>query len=401
MKGEKMGKDLKGKELGVGLSQRKDSRYSARFVDKYGKRREFYDFKLPVVKKWLNDIKYENEHDLICRHNNLTVDEWFWVWVENYKKDVVSHSTYKNYKNIYVNHIKNKIGDKYLNKVKPIHLQEILNEMFENGFSYGTTNLTKITMGALFEGAVVNDYISKNPVKTIKCKQREVEDRRVLTIDEQDEFLKYSDKSMYRNAYKLVLQTGLRSGEVGGLRFDDIDFENRLLYVKRTLLFDKNKGGFYFSKPKTKKSVREIPLTNEAIELLKVQKIEQFKLRSKSNNWDNNEDYQNLVFTSKNGKPTGHSTFNLNLVRIITNINNDRRTISKLNNADFVEFKPMFMHALRHTFATRCIESEMKPKTLQIILGHSTLATTMDLYVHVTDDEKFKEIEKLNGVKMA
>jgi integrase len=255
----------------------------------------------------------------------------------------------------------------------------------------------RIAMHALFDGAVKEDLLIKNPAQTVKCKQREVEDRRVLTVKEQEEFIQYASKSMYYNAYALCLQTGLRAGEIGGLKWSDIDFEKRVLQVRRTLLFQSlDKGGFYFGTPKSKSSVRDIPLSDEAISLLKQQKIEQFKLRSKSQKWETNSLYEDLVFTTINGKPTGTATFRNNIIRIVTNINRDRRALAKLDNTEFEEFKPMYMHALRHTFATRCIENEMKPKTLQSILGHASITITMDLYVHVTDDEKHEEIKKLD-----
>ena len=83
------------------------------------------------------------------------------------------------------------------------------------------------------------------------------------------------------------------------------------------------------------------------------------------------------------------------MIRIVNNINLDRKCSSK--DGKYEEFKHAYMHALRHTFATRCIENGIQPKTLQKILGHSTLAVTMDLYVHVTDDHIFEEIKKMNA----
>lgn len=391
-----MGKDLQGKQLGVGLSQRKDGRYSARFVNQYGKRVEFYDWKLSVVRKLMNDAKYEEEHGLLGDSKKITVDTWFCNWVETYKKDVVSHSTYLNYKKSYTNHIKPHIGTMLLSKIKSIHLQKILNEMYDNEYEYGTMNLVKITMGAVFDGAVNNDYILKNPAKTVKCRQRDVKDRRVLTISEQEEFIKYARHSMYYPAYILALQTGLRAGEIGGLRWSDIDLKDRTIKVQRTLLYDKAKGGFYFGKPKTKSSNRVVPLTDLAIEILNEQKINQFKLRAKSKGWSKDEEHSDLVFTSINGQPTGTATFRNNIIRIVTNINKDRRAVASINKEEFVEFEPMYMHCLRHTFATRCIESDMKPKTLQTILGHSSITITMDSYVHTCENIKHEEIKKLN-----
>ena len=113
----------------------------------------------------------------------------------------------------------------------------------------------------------------------------------------------------------------------------------------------------------------------------------------RSKNWNN--DWDGLVFTTINGNPVGSSTFRSMMIRIVKNINFDRQC--NVGSDDYEEFEHCYMHSLRHTFATRCIENGIQPKTLQKILGHSTLSTTMDLYVHVTDDQIFSEMNKMNN----
>ena len=394
-----MGKDLRGKELGVGLYQRKDKRYSARYTNQYGKRMEFYDFKLSVVKKWLNDARYEDEHGLSGTGEKVSVTEWFEKWIKLYKEGVVKDNTVKNYKSRFENNIKPAIGNLQLNKVKKIQLQTILNNMYDEGYAFGTMVLTQITIHALFDGAVQSEILAKNPANGLKCKQRDVKDSRVLTREEQKVFLEYSRGTMYYNAYALLLQTGLRPGEVGGLKWEDIDFDNRELHVTRTLLQDKAKGGFYFGSPKNKKSIGTVPLTDTAIQLLKDQRICNFKLRQRSDNWQKNKEFDNLIFCTINGNPVGQSTFRMMMLRVITRINNDRRAEAEINNTTYVEFEPAHPHTLRHTFATRCIEDGMKPNVLQKILGHASITVTMDLYVHETHEEKHKEIRKLGNVE--
>lgn len=267
--------------------------------------------------------------------------------------------------------------------------------MFSSGrYSNGTMELTQITLHALFKGAVENDYLQKNPAENLKLKHRDndSEERRVLTREEQRIFKEYSKNTLYNNAYCLVLETGLRAGEIGGLQWDDIDFDNKVIYVQRTILQDAQKGGFYFGEPKTNKSKRKIPLTNEAVSILNNQRLIQNKLKKRSKNWNN--DWDGLVFTTINGNPVGSSTFRSMMIRIVKNINLDRQCNAE--NEVYEEFQHCYMHSLRHTFATRCIENGVQPKTLQKILGHSTLSTTMDLYVHVTDEQIFSEMSKMN-----
>lgn len=394
-----MGKDLKGKELGVGLFQRKDKRYSARFTNRYGRRMQFYHEKLSVVRKWLNDAKYEDEHGLAGTGEKVCVSEWFWQWIKLYKEGVVKDNTVKNYKSRFKFSIEPAIGTMQLTKVKKIHLQTILNNMYDEGYAYGTMVLTQITMHALFDGAVQSEILTKNPADGLKCKQRDVKEARVLTRQEQEEFLEYCKGCMYYNAYVLFLQTGLRPGELGGLKWEDINLEKKELHVERTLLQDKSKGGFYFGSPKNKMSKRTVPLTDTAIKILKDQRIYQFKLRQRSNNWQKNKEFDNLVFCTVNGNPVGDSTLRMMMLRVITRINIDRRAEAELNNTTFVEFEPAHPHTLRHTFATRCIEDGVKPNVLQKILGHASITITMGLYVHETHEEKHGEIRKLGGIE--
>lgn len=387
-----MGKDLKGKELGVGLNQRKDGRYQARFTKTNGKRSEKNFVKISEAREWLAREKYLDNNLNEC---NMTVDEWYHYWIENFKEGIVKDNTTKNYRSRYEKNIKKSLGEMKLTDVKQIHCQKILNNMFNSAkYSYGTMELVAITMHAIFKGAVENEYISRNPADNLKVKRRDndKEERRVLTREEQKIFKEYAKSTIYYNAYCLVLETGLRSGEIGGLRWEDIDFDNKFLYVNRTMLQNAKKGGFYYGTPKSKLSKRKIPLTNEAINILSNQKIVQNKLKFDNPNWAT--EWNGLVFTTINGNPVGSSTFTTMMSRIVARINKDR-VVSSID-GKYEEFEHCYMHSLRHTFATRCIEKGIQPKTLQKILGHSTIQVTMDLYVHVTDEHLADEIEKLN-----
>lgn len=228
----------------------------------------------------------------------------------------------------------------------------------------------------MLEYAMDNDIIIKNPCnKSVKSNIGEKsEERIVYNVVQQKIFLEYIRNTCFENQYRLILQTGLRFGELSGLKWEDIDFEKREIRIVRSLNFNNKSKEWQISTPKTKNSVRTIPLTNEAILILKKQKkkIDKYKVL--------NLKWEGFVFVNSKYNPIYNDSYKDSLKSICENAGLPRITL----------------HNLRHTFATRCIEAGMMPKTLQRILGHSNIQTTMDLYVHVTDDHKRDEMERIS-----
>lgn len=375
-----MGKDLKGRELGKGLSQRKDGRYSARFVRKNGKRIEKYFLKLPEAKKWLTDTRYEDEYCTIGSSSQMTVDTWFTYWSDNIESSIARYSTVKVHKSRYRNHIKDVIGYMSLADVKPMHCQNVLNILKNKNYSYGTIKMVRITMHVLFEAAVENDLLIYNPVRKNVYVKKETQtgnkkERRVLSLEEQRHFLDVAKGTRDYYQYILFLQTGLRLGELVGLQWKDVDFKNRIISVNRSMQWTPEKKCFVISLPKSSNGVRKIPMTQDAYDALKA--VEQKRKKSKVMCME----YAEFVFLNKKGVPTKNVTYNGKLYRLAQKAGVDR----------------LSPHVFRHTFATRCIEAGMRPKTLQKILGHSSIHITMNLYVHVLEEEKTKEMEKFEA----
>lgn len=164
-----------------------------------------------------------------------------------------------------------------------------------------------------------------------------------------------------------------------GLRWSDIDLDNKIIHVKRTMRYDSRSKTWLTGGPKTANSILEVPLTQEAVSILMKQKEQNKTLKVIS------IEYSDLVFLHSNGAPRSNQSYDINI----------RRLCKKAG------MREISMHILRHTFATRCIESGMRPKTLQMILGHANISMTMDRYIHVTDDEKTKELENIEaGLKV-
>ncbi len=367
-----MGKDLGGKELGEGIYQQPNGMYCARFVDKFGKRKSKRSKKLQEVRQWIADATYIDEHSDLDQATDMLVDAWFDYWI-SIKKKTVRPNTVRNYIERYERNIKGVIGKKLLTEVKPIHCQKIFSDMADEGYKTTTIYQIRIALYNMMDFAKENDVIINNPCKkSVKSDKGKPSDKKeALTIDVQKKFLEGATGQSYENQYRFVLQTGLRTGELVGLKWDDIDFENRTLTISRTMEFRYKVGEWRVGPPKSKSGYRTIPLTYEAIRILKAQKEKNSKIKVINMEW------ADQVFLCRKGEPVKNSAYDTALFKI----------------CDKVGIKRFSMHVLRHTFATRCIEAGMMPKTLQKILGHSNIGIMMNLYVHITEDEKNKEID--------
>ena len=366
-----MGKDLKGKELGEGVDQRKDGKYRARYRSVTGKRPEKLFSKLYDAKLWILEQKKKDSKERTIVDSNTTVNEWYDYWIKNIKGSTIRAGTIHNYDNWY-NHCRKEIGRMKLEDVKPMHCQKILNDASEKGLSKCSVTSIRKIMVSIFYSAEENELINKSPVtKNVKAPDTEPEEKvKAMEKEIQNKFLMAASKYYQYYLFAFTLQTGLRSGEVCGLKWEDIDFKKKILTVRRSVHYD-GKNGYIISQPKTKAGCREIPLTQEAINLL-------ISMKDDLKDLYVNPDFKDFIFHNENGNLCWDTALNRTL-----------KLIAKRANIPYFS-----MHCLRHTFATRCIEAGMRPKTLQKILGHSSINITMNLYVHVTPKELHAEINK-------
>ena len=367
-----MGKDLRGKELGEGIYQQPNGTYCARFVDRFGKRKSKRSKKLQEVRQWIADASYIDEHSDIDQAPDMMVDAWFEYWI-GIKQKTVRPNTVRNYTERYNINIKKVIGKKLLTDVKPIHCQKIFTDMADEGYKTSTIYQARITLYNMLEFAKENDVILNNPCKkSVKSDMGKPSDKKeALTIDVQKKFLEAAEGQRYENQFRFVLQTGLRTGELVGLKWEDIDFVNKTIKISRTMEYRYSVGEWRVGPPKSQSGYRTIPLTDEAIRILRAQKEKNKSIKIIPIEWAEH------VFLCRKGEPVKNSTYDTALFKI----------------CDKAGIKRFSMHVLRHTFATRCIEGGMLPKTLQKILGHSNIGITMNLYVHITEDEKKREID--------
>ena len=367
-----MGKSLNGKELGKGISQRKDGLYQGRFVNRFGKKQTLYAKTLKDIRQKLRNAQYEDEKALNVVTKEITLDEWYKVWMATCKKNC-RESTKATYAGQY-KRIQKVLGWRKLTSLNLIIIQQAINEL-------GTDNQRKETKKIrvdMLSKAVDADLLIKNSARMVNTviSKEEKKERRVLTIRETSIFLEYTKDTFYYDLYILALETGMRIGELMGLKWSEIDYDKSVLYVRRSLCYFRRDGKYVFEwhDTKTHNSKRVIPLTKQAVKALKRQWIRRQSILLK-NASEVQEEYRDLIFVTKNNRPTQQFI-------VAECIDVAIRRIRK----DYPEFERFSPHCFRHTFATRAIERGMQPKILQKLLGHGSLQTTMDLYCHVTED---------------
>ena len=392
-----MGKSLRGKECGKGICQRKDGLYSARFVSSEGKRQVKCFSSLPEARNWLEDAKYADRHEDVFAPPDMTVTEWFEFWISHIVGDLAPN-TKRNYRERYKQNIQPIIGTMLLSDVKPMHCKKVLLSM-DADYAGSTIRQAYITMGTMFKAAKMNDLIAKHPMDGVRFTKpvRATDDIKFLTRDEQRVFLETAKRSHNYNQYALILETGLRTGEMIGLTWDAIDFQNRTLTVNKTLEYRHKQHFWRAGPPKTQQSYCTIPLTDRAYEILKEIKDKR-PWQKESPLLSQTQEYidrrtgaisrlvmRDLVFINwRTGEPAKNSSYDTHLYKL----------------CDEAGIEKFCMHALRHTYATRAIECGVQPKVLQKLLGHASIKTTMDRYVHVTAeslDYAIKQFQQ-NGV---
>lgn len=386
------------KKLPKGIKQKKDGRYEAKF-QYLGEIYYVSGRDLKKVKKEFSDLRYEVEHGLKDKGDDMSLNSWNKTWLEDYKSNVIKDSTKIRYQDFYRRYIKKKLGSRKLSEIKPMILQKFFNEMAKEDYSTKTIKDTYNIIYNMFKIALQNELVLRNPCEGVTLPKTKAKEKRVLTVEEQKEVLKYSKGFLCEQLIRVALGTGMRAGELLGLKWKDIDFENREINIDKTLVYIKdyenNHYYFKYQTPKTKAGTRVIPMQHDVYNALMEQRANIRELKAHTKNWQTLQGFENMVFVNVSGRPRQVIDFRNDLLRLERRINKDRKEKAKANNTPVELIQHFYPHSLRHTFATRCFEAGIEAKTVQNYLGHSSIAITMDLYTHVTEDKAKEEMNKL------
>lgn len=341
------------------------------------------------IADWLTESRNDILKNSFIEPNSMTVEDWLWNWMVTYKLKNVSSNTYARYLNLLNIHIIPAMKNVKLKNLKAIQIQNFFNDCKESGMSASAIKHVKTIFNQALECAFRENLIPKNWTEyTVLPKARSKEEVSVFTPEEQEKIIKNIPFSPLGVLIRLAIATGAREGELLGMHWSDIDFENKVINIAqslgkkrefsadgRSVISTENAVGDL----KTLHSKRVIPITDSVIDLLK-------KYRAKQNQFiklpDNTEILPSMVFLNASGGYWDNSNA----------IKQYRRFLKSLG----IPYRKF--HTLRHTFATRIMEANVHPKIAQELLGHSTVNITMNIYSHVLPEQKREAIEKIKGI---
>lgn len=339
------------------------------------------------VKKKLEEYKRQMLIS-IPTEKEMTVDDWFYTYIFDYRKQDLKPKSFQRYHGIYKKYINNsELGRIKLQDLRTTHLQKYYKKLLDDEVTPTTIKQINTNLKTCLGEAEKQGYIQKNWCKLVTLPKIENhKEVKILTKEEQRRFLEAIRGHELEMLFIVALGTGLRIGELLGLKWSDIDFKANEITVNRSIqrvaIYQGDEIVGYEvieQTPKTKNSIRTIPVPKNIINKLKSYKKDQLEdILLVGEAYNNN----NYVFCDKLGNPIEDKKPGRNLKTILKKIN----------------IEPMKFHALRHTYATRLFEANIPPKTVQSLLGHADIETTMNIYTHVMKDQKLEAIEKLNNI---
>lgn len=350
-------------------------------------RKEFYGKTQKEVKEKLEQFKKQYLMDHIQVDDKTTVEEWFYTYIFEYKQNKIKPSSFERYEGIYRNYILgSSLGKTKLCKLNVTTIQKYYNYLLNNTPGATIKSINQHLKPCLGE-AEKQDYINKNYAKLVELPKIKKEDTlEILTINQQKQFLQAIKGHKLEVLFLIALGTGLRLGEILGLKWEDIDFNNSTLSVKRSLkrvsFINKDLTKEYKvieQEPKTSNSYRTVPIPKDILIKLKEHKKTQNKEILKYGNLYNNNSY---IFCNKLGYPLDSKQPTRNLQSILKKLDID----------------PIKFHGLRKTYATRLFEANVQPKTVQSLMGHSDISITMNIYTQVMEDVKNEAVDKINNL---
>lgn len=395
-------KDSNNRVLKEHESQRANGTYEYKWTDKRGKRRAVYAKTLEELREKEKEVLKDIMDGIRTDKKSLTINDLYYRW-EQLKKGL-KDNTFQNYKYMYKQFVEPDFGNTRITELKRTDVRAFYTYLAdERHIKANTIDNIHTVLHQVLELAVEDDYTRYNPsdnaLKELKrAHNQDFERRRALTRQEQELFESFLSKGQYQRwcpIFTVMVWTGMRVGEITGLTWGDVDFEEETISVNHTLVYycTRTERGqtFIINTPKTKAGERVIPMLPKVKKALLMEKQFQEMCGLKCNSVV--DGYTNFIFVNRFGNVQHQGTLNKALRRIIRDCNYEVMDRGQKNPVLLPKFS---CHSLRHTFTTRMCEAGVNVKAMQDILGHADAETTLQIYADATKELKRAEMIGFN-----
>jgi integrase len=355
---------------------RKDGRWCAQ-VSLNGRRLTKYGKSQKECRDWIKETITKIGNGLTFRGTQVTLSEFIETWLDGKELSRRPH-TVSAYRSLVCHHILPIIGDLRLQDIQPAHLKQLYLFKKEEGRGARTVQVIHMVMHAVLKQAVKEGILGRNPADAVDRPKVEVAERKILTEEQAQHLIIATTGTRYGTLIYMALMTGMREGELLGLKWSDVDWAKGQLHIQRQLQVLKG-GGTALVPPKTKAGKRQIKLGLNTLDKLTSHREEQELLKEAiRERWEENE----LIFPNTLGKPMA-----------ARNLLADFKHILKANGLPDIRF-----HDLRHTALSFMLDLGTPVNTVQKRAGHSKASITTDTYGHAlahSEDEVVAKLEEL------
>lgn len=395
-------KDSRGRNLYKGEYQRPDGRYA--YVYTYNQKRVFvYDTDLAALRLKEKQIQADLIDGIRTYESaRLTLNDIFKIYMQT--KINLKKSTRSNYLYLWKTYVQDEpVAKKPLAQIHKSDILSLYTKLLRHGFASNSLESINNLIHPTLEFAVDDDLIRKNPSKDVyrSLKTNDAVQRVSLTPEQTHKFIHYIESSpVYCSWLPLLvtlLGTGMRASECAGLVWDNIDLDHHCITINHSLVYRviDGRAGYYISSPKTKNSMRTIPMVSNITKQLTNLRDKQREQPCKPN--PTLEGYHDFVFLNRSGNFINAHGIDRAIERICKSINDEEAGRAKVENRK-PELLPHFTaHTLRHTFCTRLCEHEKDIAVIQHLMGHSDIETTMSVYNHVSQSRLNEAVAAFDG----
>ena len=336
----------------------------------------------------------------------MTLNEYFDFWMETFAKSGRKATTCINYKSYYNTHIRNGIGKKPITKITKVDCQKIMNELADKGKAHSTLTNLKSCLNVVFECALDDEIVLKNPVKNIKLPQATSKKRGAIKERHIRIFMDYVKNSPQYSytypAFVVLFNMGVRIGEMAALTWNDVDFKKSMISVDKTVnRYRKADYGFTMAvaSPKSETSDRTIPMNS----VVKIALLE-LKMRNTSStvklpyvdDAGRIQGYTSgFLFLNSIGNVWSEPAFLSLIKRVTVHLNNEA---AEQGTEQIEDFCP---HMARHTYTSLAYSAGADIKAVSEILGHASTSVTLDTYTHLTEEKKKQQEAVMQTVRIS